>query len=125
MKKVFLILCVQQSGPIASKIDAEVLKITSALLADTIELLGHKGVEAIILADAEGVPIRYNSVDEEKAYFYTTNVVNYLKKCKGIVKDLTEEDPTLFRIRTKVNEIMIYPEADFIFIVIQNPASNS
>ena len=89
------------------------------------KVLSHKGVEAIILSDAEGVPIRYNSVDEEKAYFYTTNVVNYLKKCKGIVKDLVEEDPTLFRIRTKVNEILIYPEPDFIFIIIQNPASNS
>ena len=30
------------------------------------KVLSHKGVEAIILSDAEGVPIRYNSVDEEK-----------------------------------------------------------
>ena len=38
MKKDFLILCVQQSGPIVSKIDAEEIKIPSALVTGTIRL---------------------------------------------------------------------------------------
>ncbi len=38
MKKDFLISYVQQSGPIVSKIDAEELKIPSALVTGTIGL---------------------------------------------------------------------------------------
>ena len=38
MKKDFLILCVQQSGTIVKKIDAEEIKIPSALVTGTIRL---------------------------------------------------------------------------------------
>ena len=38
MKKDFLISYVQQSGPIVSKIDAEEIKIPSALVTGTIRL---------------------------------------------------------------------------------------
>ena len=49
----------------------------------------------------------------------------FVKKCRNVVKELIEEDSTFIRIRTKLNEIMIAPENDFIFIVVQNPAANN
>ena len=85
----------------------------------------HKGVEGIILSDAEGVPIKSTFNDEEKTYYYTTSASMFVKKCKNVVKDLIEEDLSFIRIRTKLNEIMIAPENEFIFIVVQNPAANN
>ena len=49
----------------------------------------------------------------------------FIKKCRNVVKELVEEDLNFIRIRTKLNEIMIAPEDDFILIVVQNPSSNS
>ena len=85
----------------------------------------HKGIEGIILSDAEGVPIKSTFNEEEKTYFYTTSASMFVKKCRNVVKELIEEDLTFIRIRTKLNEIMIAPENDFIFIVVQNPAANN
>ena len=48
----------------------------------------------------------------------------FIKKCKNVVKDLIEEELNFIRIRTKLNEIMIAPEDDFLFIVVQNPSAN-
>ena len=49
----------------------------------------------------------------------------FIKKCKNVVKDLIEEDLNFIRIRTKLNEIMIAPEDEFILIVVQNPSANN
>lgn len=84
----------------------------------------HKGVEGIILSDSEGVPIKTTFTDEQMTYFYTTSASMFIKKCKNVVKDLIEEELTFIRIRTKLNEIMIAPEGDFILIAVQNPAAN-
>jgi dynein light chain roadblock-type len=85
----------------------------------------HKGVEGIILADAEGIPIKSTFNDEQTTYFYATGVAMFIKKCRNVVKELIEEDLYFIRIGTKSNEIMIAPEDDFIFIVVQNPAANN
>ena len=85
----------------------------------------HKGIEGIILSDAEGVPIKSTFNEEEKTYYYTTSASMFVKKCRYVVKALIEEELTFIRIRTKLNEIMIAPENDYIFIVVQNPAANN
>ena len=85
----------------------------------------HKGIEAVIISDMEGVPIRSTINDENKDYAYTAAALAFIKKCKPIINELIEEDPVFFRIRTKFNELMISYENDFIIIVVQNPASNS
>ena len=98
----------------------------SAIIEDIFNQVNtHKGVEGIILSDAEGVPIKSTFNDEEKTYYYTTSASMFVKKCKNVVKDLIEEDLSFIRIRTKLNEIMIAPENEFIFIVVQNPAANN
>ena len=98
----------------------------SAIIEETFNKVNtHKGVEGIILCDAEGVPIKSTFNEDEKTYFYTTSASMFVKKCRNVVKDLIEEDLTFIRIRTKLNEIMIGPENDFIFIVVQNPSANN
>ena len=82
----------------------------------------HKGVEGIILSDSDGVPIKSTFTDEQTTYYYTTSASMFIKKCKNVVKDLIEEE--LIRIRTKLNEIMVAPEEEFLFIVVQNPSAN-
>ena len=98
----------------------------SAIIEETFNKVNtHKGIEGIILSDSEGVPIKSTFNEEEKTYYYTTSASMFVKKCRNIVKELIEEDLTFIRIRTKLNEIMIAPENDFIFIVVQNPAANN
>ena len=98
----------------------------SAVIEETFNKVNtHKVVEGIILCDSEGVPIKSTFNEEEKTYYYTTSASMFVKKCRNVVKELIEEDLTFIRIRTKLNEIMIGPENDFIFIVVQNPAANN
>lgn len=86
----------------------------------------HKGVEGVILCDPEGVPIKSTYSEEEKTYYYATNASAFIKKCRNILKDLIEgEEVTFIRIRTKLNEIIISPEKDFILIAVQNQGSNN
>ena len=98
----------------------------SAIIEETFNKVNtHKGIEGIILADAEGVPIKSTFNEEEKTYYYSTSASMFVKKCRNVVKELIEEDLTFIRIRTKLNEIMIAPEDNFILIVVQNPAANA
>ena len=60
-----------------------------------------------------------------KVYSISTAASSFVKKCTGVVQEITEEDLHFIRIRTKTNEIMISYETDFILIVIQNPSSNN
>ena len=84
----------------------------------------HKGVEGIILSDSDGIPIKSTFTDEQTTYYYATSTSMFIKKCKNVVKDLIEEELNFIRIRTKLNEIMIAPEEEFLFIVVQNPSAN-
>ena len=94
-------------------------------MSAVIEEISHKGVEGIILSDSEGVPIKSTFNDDQITYYYTTSASMFIKKCKNVVKELVEEELNFIRIRTKLNEIMIAPEDDFIFIVVQNQSANS
>ena len=85
----------------------------------------HKGIEGIILSDSEGVPIKSTFNDEQITYFYSSSVSIFIKTCKDVIMKLIEEDLTFIRIGTKLNEIMIVPDKEFLFIVVQNPASNN
>jgi dynein light chain roadblock-type len=97
----------------------------SALIEEVFNKINtHKGVEGIILSDMDGVPIKTTFTEENTTYFYTTSASLFIKRCKLIVKDLIDEDLTFIRIRTKLNEIMIAPEGEFVLIVVQNPSAS-
>ena len=85
----------------------------------------QKGIERIILSVTEGFPIKSTFNEEEKTYYYTTSASMFVIKWRNVVKELIEEDLTFIRIRIKLNEIMIAPENDFIFIEVQNSATNN
>lgn len=83
----------------------------------------HKGVEGIILSDMDGIPLKSTFKDEEVTYFYTTSASMFVRKCRNAVKTLTGESLSFIRLRTKLNEIMIAPDGNFVLIVVQNPTS--
>ena len=99
----------------------------SQIIQDTFNKIStHKGIEGIILCDAEGVPIKNHLINEDdKIYSITTSVCAYVKKCKPLISELVEEDLKLIRIKTKLNELLVVPENDFLLIVIQNPSSSN
>ena len=98
----------------------------SAVIEETFNKVNtHKGIEGIILSDSEGVPIKSTFNEDEKTYFYTTSASMFIKKCRNIAKELINEELNIIRIRTKLNEIMIAPEDNFILIVVQNPSANA
>ena len=98
----------------------------SALIEEVFNKVNtHKGIEGIILSDIEGVPLKSTFIDEQVTYFYTTSASMFIKKCKNVVKELVDEELTFIRIRTKLNEIMIAPDGEFILIAVQNPSANS
>ena len=77
-----------------------------------------KGVEGIIISDVDGIPIK-STLEEDITYYYSTCASMFVKTCIESMKELIKEDVTLIRMRTKLNEIIISPEKDFIFIVVQ------
>ena len=84
-------------------------------------MFNNKG---IIISDREGVPIKTTFNDEQTTYFYTTSASLFINRCEENVRELLKgESLTFIRIRTKLNEIMIAPDKDFILIVVQNPSS--
>ena len=99
----------------------------SKLIEETIKkITTHKGIEGIILSDAEGVPIKNHIISEDdKIYAISTAVSALVKKYKPLISELVGEDLKLIRIKTKVNELMVVPEDDFLLIVIQNPLGSN
>ena len=97
---------------------------TSAIIEGIFNKINtHKGVEGIILADIDGIPLKSTFKDEEITYFYTTSASMFVKKCRHAAKTLVDEKLTFIRLRTKLNEIVLSPEDNFILIVVQNPTS--
>jgi dynein light chain roadblock-type len=103
----------------------------------------HKGVEGIIIADINGVPIKSTFKDEQTTYFYSTSASFFIKRCSTLVKilinkeykksdeiqnkqdDTVKEELSFIRLRTKFNEIMIAPDKDFLLLVVQNSTLSS
>lgn len=85
----------------------------------------HKGVEGIIISDVNGVPIKSTFSEEQTTYFYTTNASFFIRRCSNLIKTLLDESLTFIRIRTKINEIMIAPDKEFVLIVVQSSNTNS
>lgn len=85
----------------------------------------HKGVEGIIISDVNGVPIKSTFAEEQTTYFYTTNASFFIRRCSNLIKTLLDESLTFIRIRTKINEIMIAPDKEFVLIVVQSSNTNN
>ncbi len=81
----------------------------------------HRGVKGVLIVNSEGVPIRSN-LDPVKTDAYAALVSQLALKASSVVRTIEETDElTFFRIRSKMHEIMIAPDKEYLLIVIQNP----
>ena len=81
----------------------------------------HRGVKGVLIVNSEGVPIRSN-LDPVKTDAYSALVSQLALKASSVVRTIEETDElTFFRIRSKMHEIMIAPDKEYLLIVIQNP----
>ena len=84
----------------------------------------HKGVQGIVIINAEGIPIR-STLDPSVSTNYAAHIMALSQKARSAVRTLDpQNDLTFLRIRTKKHEIMIAPEKEFTLVVVQNPNSD-
>uniref|UniRef100_A0A8C7QZR5 Dynein light chain roadblock n=1 Tax=Oncorhynchus mykiss TaxID=8022 RepID=A0A8C7QZR5_ONCMY len=83
---------------------------------------GQKGVQGIIIVNAEGIPIK-TTLDNSSTVQYAGLIHQLVMKARTTVRDIDpQNDLTFLRVRSKKNEIMIAPDKDYFLIVIQNPS---
>ncbi len=100
--------------------------MSSALIEEVFNRINtHKGIEGIIICDVNGIPIKSTFTDDQTTYFYTTNASFFIKRCSNLVKTLLDENLSFIRIRTKINEIMIAPDKEFVLLVVQASNANN
>ncbi|XP_023795861.1 dynein light chain roadblock-type 1 [Cyanistes caeruleus] len=81
----------------------------------------QKGVQGIIVVNAEGIPIK-STIDNTTTIQYAGLMHSFIMKARSTVRDIDpQNDLTFLRIRSKKNEIMVAPDKDYFLIVIQNP----
>lgn len=85
----------------------------------------HEGVCGIVIMSSKtGVCIR-STIDPDQAIKVTALFGDLLRVSQNLVKDLDRENGlTMLRLRSKKNEILVVPEADFTLVVLQNPNVN-
>ncbi|TDH74135.1 hypothetical protein CCR75_007614 [Bremia lactucae] len=85
----------------------------------------HKGVQAVLVVNQEGVPIFTSSTDEF-AIDHAALISQLAAKAKSTICTLdANNDLTFLRIRSKKHEIMIVPDENYALIVIQNLVSST
>ncbi|CAD7934887.1 unnamed protein product [Amoebophrya sp. A25] len=81
----------------------------------------HKGVQGIVIVNAEGVPIR-STLDLKFTLQYSSLISQLTAKARSVVRDLDpQNDLTFLRIRSRKHEIMVAPDKEYLLIVIQDP----
>mmetsp|Transcript_30164 Transcript_30164/g.55117 ORF Transcript_30164/g.55117 Transcript_30164/m.55117 type:complete len:106 (+) Transcript_30164:51-368(+) len=88
-------------------------------------LQSHKGVEGIIVINADGIAIR-STFDNEITVQYASLVSRFSVKARSVIKDLDDDNELKFlRLRSKKHEILIAPEfeksKEYVLVIIQAP----
>nr|XP_057930552.1 dynein light chain roadblock-type 2-like [Doryrhamphus excisus] len=79
----------------------------------------HGSVSGIIVANAEGIPVR-TTFENSKAAKYAGLLRHLTMMARNTVRDVDpQNDLTVLRIGTKNQEIMVAPESDSLVIVLQ------
>jgi len=85
----------------------------------------HKGVLATIIVDHEGKPIR-STADANVTEQYCELIPQLATMARSLVRDLDPQNDLQFlRVRSKLHEILIAPETEFVLIVVQEPSSET
>ncbi|CAI5721876.1 unnamed protein product [Peronospora destructor] len=86
----------------------------------------HKGVQAVLIVNKEGVPIYSTTSDEEFAMDHAALVSQLTTKAKSTIQILDPtDDMTFLRICSKKHEIMIAPDKEYALIVIKTLSPNA
>ena len=80
------------------------------------------GYQAYILMNNDGIVIKYENVDYQKAVGYAYHVLNLYHKSKRTAQALMETDNEVecIRLHTSMNEIIIAQYAKFTIVVLQH-----
>mmetsp|Transcript_4216 Transcript_4216/g.6219 ORF Transcript_4216/g.6219 Transcript_4216/m.6219 type:complete len:104 (+) Transcript_4216:14-325(+) len=98
-------------------------------MADQIEetiknISEQKGVEGIVVVNSDGIPLRSNLENDIKVK-YSSLITQLITKARNTIKNLNlsgdgqDNELTFFRLRTKLHEILVSPEKEYLLIVIQ------
>ncbi|KAF4107500.1 dynein light chain roadblock-type 1-like [Onychostoma macrolepis] len=80
----------------------------------------QKGVEGVIVVNAEGIPIESN-LDHQHTLHYTYNFQQLLARTQRMMKDLDpQNEATLLDVQTEKNNILISTAKDYFMIAIKN-----
>ncbi|KNC55348.1 uncharacterized protein AMSG_12406 [Thecamonas trahens ATCC 50062] len=80
----------------------------------------HKGVQGVIILSHDGIPIR-STLDNDKTISYAALITQLTEKAASVVRELdVTNELTFLRVRSKLNEIMVAPDEQYILIVIQS-----
>ena len=99
----------------ASEIEETVKRITA-----------HKGVQSLVILNSEYIPIRTfpTTMDHFESVRFCSMVNNLFPKLNAMIKDLDPGNDFMHvRIRSKKNELLIYPEKEYILVVTQSAAA--
>ncbi|CAI5723244.1 unnamed protein product [Hyaloperonospora brassicae] len=81
----------------------------------------HKGVQAVFIVNAEGVPIYSSPSDAAFAADHASLVAQLAAKANATIRSLDPtSDMTFLRVRSKKHEILIAPDKEYALIVVQN-----
>lgn len=70
----------------------------------------HKGVQGIVIINADGVPIR-STLEQTMSTNYAAHIMQLSQKARSAVRTLDpQNDLTFLRIRSKKHEILVAPE---------------
>lgn len=86
----------------------------------------HQGVEGSFITNASRQATRSNYIGEtDKGGKLVNNVLTLTEKAKNLVRDLDpSNDLSFLRIKTKYKEIMVAPDSNFMYIVLQNTSKD-
>uniref|UniRef100_A0AAX7U4U0 Roadblock/LAMTOR2 domain-containing protein n=1 Tax=Astatotilapia calliptera TaxID=8154 RepID=A0AAX7U4U0_ASTCA len=81
---------------------------------------GQKGVQGIIVANSEGIPIK-STLDNSSTVQYAGLIHQLVMKARSTIRDIDpQNDLTFMRVRSKKNEIMIAPGESICWELLLN-----
>lgn len=87
-------------------------------------ILAQPGVDAYVVINHEGLPMKTSLADEALAVQYAALATRFMQKVKAAVKAMEALNELKWtRLRSNKEEIIITPEKEFILIVIQKPTT--
>lgn len=86
-------------------------------------LMSHKGVQAAVIINSEGIVIRTMpaTMEHKDAVNFPGVMMPVIQKARQMIKALdAQNDFSALRLRSQKNEILVYPEREYTLFVVQS-----